>query len=229
MANQVISEKAPDGQYLQEEFRARAHLAAAAGAATPGPGAEPWLLAGLKEQEAFLESTVDYFRNGHGQETLSHAAEWMLDNFYLAQQSLRQIREDMPPASIGSCPSWPPAPYGAIRASTILRSSLWPKVMHAWIWNTCSTSSGSTRRSNRSRLASSGLCQSCCAGAFLRSWHRQPAKSPGWPLRSRNLAVRLGPPSRLCPARLPAMRSSRTVSPACAPSPTTTGVTSSRA
>ncbi len=54
------------------------------------------MLAGLKAQEAFLQSTVDSFRNGQGQETLSHAAEWMLDNFYLAQQSLRQIREDMP-------------------------------------------------------------------------------------------------------------------------------------
>ena len=86
----------PDDRYAQEEIRARAHLAAAAGAATPGPGAEPWLLAGLKAQEAFLEGTVDYFRNGQGQESLSHAAEWMLDNFYLAQQSLRQVRGDMP-------------------------------------------------------------------------------------------------------------------------------------
>ena len=96
MTDQEVSAGPPAGHYLQEEIRAQAHLAAAAGAATPGPGAEPWLLAGLKAQEAFLESTVEHFRNGQGPETLSHAAEWMLDNFYLAQQSLRQVRHDMP-------------------------------------------------------------------------------------------------------------------------------------
>src|SRR5512134_3955405 len=96
MTQQAIPESPSDDQHAQEAIRARAHLAAADGEAAPGPGANPWLLAGLKAQEAFLESTVEYFRNGQGQETLSHAAEWMLDNFYLAQQSLRQIRDDMP-------------------------------------------------------------------------------------------------------------------------------------
>ena len=66
------------------------------GEAAPGPGVNPWLLAGLKAQEALLQSTVVALRTGSGQEALSHAAEWLLDNYYLAQQSLRQIREDMP-------------------------------------------------------------------------------------------------------------------------------------
>jgi cyclic beta-1,2-glucan synthetase len=80
-----------------DKLRERAHTVAALGEAAPGPGAEPWLLAGLKAQEALLQSTVVSLRTGSsGQEALSHAAEWMLDNFYLAQQSLRQIREDMP-------------------------------------------------------------------------------------------------------------------------------------
>ena len=96
MTGQEALEEVPAGVSPQEDIRARAHLAAAAGAATPGPGAQPWLLAGLKAQEVFLESTVEHFRSGQGQETLSHAAEWMLDNFYLAQQSLRQVRGDMP-------------------------------------------------------------------------------------------------------------------------------------
>ena len=61
-----------------------------------GRGAQPWLLAGLKAQETFLQATVVFFQSAPGQQTLSRAAEWMLDNFYLAQQSLRQIREDMP-------------------------------------------------------------------------------------------------------------------------------------
>ena len=53
-------------------------------------------MADLKAQEAFLRATVVFFQSTAGQQALSHAAEWMLDNFYLAQQSLRQIREDMP-------------------------------------------------------------------------------------------------------------------------------------
>ena len=75
---------------------ARAYEAAALGEATPGLGARPWLLAGLKAQETFLQATVVFFQGVSGQQTLSRAAEWMLDNFYLAQQSLREIREDMP-------------------------------------------------------------------------------------------------------------------------------------
>ena len=79
-----------------DKLRERAHAAAVLGEAAPGPGANPWLLAGLKAQEALLQSTVVALRTGSGQEALSHAAEWLLDNYYLAQQSLRQIREDMP-------------------------------------------------------------------------------------------------------------------------------------
>ena len=66
------------------------------GEAAPGPGAQPWLLAGLKAQETFLQATVVFFQDISGQQTLTLAAEWMLDNFYLARQSLRQVREDMP-------------------------------------------------------------------------------------------------------------------------------------
>ena len=79
-----------------DTLRAQAYEAAALGDAAPGPGAQPWLLAGLKAQETFLQATVLFFQSSSGQQVLSHAAEWMLDNFYLAQQSLRQIHEDMP-------------------------------------------------------------------------------------------------------------------------------------
>ena len=86
----------PDDTVGLDTVRAQAYEAAAVGEATPGPGAQPWLLAGLKAEETFLQATVVFFQSTSGQQTLSRAAEWMLDNFYLAQQSLRQIREDMP-------------------------------------------------------------------------------------------------------------------------------------
>ena len=88
--------EAPDDTCF-DELSERAHAAAAQGEAAPGPGVNPWLLANLKAQEALLRGTVVALRTGSsGQEALSHAAEWLLDNYYLAQQSLRQIREDMP-------------------------------------------------------------------------------------------------------------------------------------
>jgi len=60
-----------------------------------GPGATPWLLAGLKEHQTALQDAVTALRSSE-QEVLSHAAEWLLDNYFLAQEALRQIREDMP-------------------------------------------------------------------------------------------------------------------------------------
>ena len=86
----------PDDAFGLDKVCAQAYEAAALGEATPGRGAQPWLLAGLKAQETLLQATVVFFQSTSGQQPLSNAAEWMLDNFYLAQQSLRQIREDMP-------------------------------------------------------------------------------------------------------------------------------------
>ena len=49
--------EAPDDARF-DELREWAHTVAALGEAAPGPGAKPWLLAGLKAQEALLQSTV---------------------------------------------------------------------------------------------------------------------------------------------------------------------------
>jgi cyclic beta-1,2-glucan synthetase len=51
----------------------------------------------LREREWLVRDATARFRDASPKEPLSYAAEWMLDNFYLVQQSLRQIREDMPP------------------------------------------------------------------------------------------------------------------------------------
>jgi hypothetical protein len=99
MAYQEITQeqtRLPDDAVDPDKVRAQAYEAAALGEAAPGSGRQPWLLADLKAQEAYLQATVVLFQSTAGQQALSRAAEWMLDNFYLAQQSLRQIREDMP-------------------------------------------------------------------------------------------------------------------------------------
>ncbi len=55
------------------------------------------LLDYLKAQESLFREALRQFGARRGKESLSDAAEWMSDNFYLVQQTCRQIREDMPP------------------------------------------------------------------------------------------------------------------------------------
>lgn len=56
------------------------------------------LLDGLPEQESVLRAAYSYLATASDvQLALSYAAEWLLDNFHLVEQALRQIREDMPP------------------------------------------------------------------------------------------------------------------------------------
>ncbi len=55
------------------------------------------LLDHLRAREMLIRDATAHFRETSAKEPLSPAAEWMLDNFYMVQQSLRQIREDMPP------------------------------------------------------------------------------------------------------------------------------------
>jgi cyclic beta-1,2-glucan synthetase len=56
-----------------------------------------WLLERLRAQKALLHKAYDYYAGASAEEfTLSYAAEWLLDNFYVVQQALRLVQEDMP-------------------------------------------------------------------------------------------------------------------------------------
>jgi cyclic beta-1,2-glucan synthetase len=74
------------------------------------PAGKPSLLNYLDEQSALLQSATQRFRETPEKESLSYAAEWMLDNFYLVQQTLRQILEDMPPEFYRQLPKLVAAP-----------------------------------------------------------------------------------------------------------------------
>ncbi|MCL4393718.1 MAG: cellobiose phosphorylase, partial [Chloroflexi bacterium] len=60
-------------------------------------GHELSLLEHLEEREQLVREATVRFGEVSAAEPLSRAAEWVLDNYYLVQQSLRQVREDMPP------------------------------------------------------------------------------------------------------------------------------------
>ncbi|HEX8991166.1 MAG TPA: hypothetical protein VF784_05760, partial [Anaerolineales bacterium] len=55
------------------------------------------LLDDLRAMGPFVREATAHFRGKSSKEPLSYAAEWMLDNYYLVEQSLRQTREDLPP------------------------------------------------------------------------------------------------------------------------------------
>nr|MBP7687213.1 hypothetical protein [Thermoflexales bacterium] len=50
----------------------------------------------LKAQEALFRAATRQLQSRSHPQSLSEAAEWLPDNFYLVQQTCRQIREDMP-------------------------------------------------------------------------------------------------------------------------------------
>jgi cyclic beta-1,2-glucan synthetase len=55
------------------------------------------ILNNLNNYQTFLQEAYKYFRGAHENRlTLSYAAEWMLDNYYIVQQTLNEIPEDMP-------------------------------------------------------------------------------------------------------------------------------------
>jgi len=61
----------------------------------PSPAPSP--LARLQTQESLLHDAYEHFaRVSEAQGLLSYEAEWLLDNFYVVQQTVRQIRESMP-------------------------------------------------------------------------------------------------------------------------------------
>src|SRR5579859_7866857 len=57
----------------------------------------PILLSQLQDQEQVLtQAYLGFAEAAERRMNLSSAAEWLLDNFYIVQQAIRQIREDLP-------------------------------------------------------------------------------------------------------------------------------------
>ena len=64
------------------------------------------ILSCLDAQEEFLEEAYRYFADQSETEfSLSQVGEWLLDNFYIVQLSLRQVRDDMPEKYYRELPS----------------------------------------------------------------------------------------------------------------------------
>src|SRR5512138_841891 len=63
------------------------------------PHRSPYNLANpnhIREMDGFLRRATAQFRKKSVEEPLSYAAEWMLDNFHLVEQSLREAAKELP-------------------------------------------------------------------------------------------------------------------------------------
>ena len=61
------------------------------------PGRRPSLLDHLQEDELLLRKAYQYLAEAsEPQRAISYASEWLLDNYYVVQRTIRQIQEDMP-------------------------------------------------------------------------------------------------------------------------------------
>ncbi|MGH2542831.1 MAG: hypothetical protein ACRDIB_08540, partial [Ardenticatenaceae bacterium] len=90
---------APNEGVVSQEATIKELARQLAGQHSVGPSSEgkPWLVEHLSEQSELFRAAYDHFSEAtQGEVVLSHAAEWLLDNFYLVQRASRQVREDLP-------------------------------------------------------------------------------------------------------------------------------------
>ncbi|MBC7870109.1 MAG: cellobiose phosphorylase, partial [Chitinophagaceae bacterium] len=97
-SEQVPPERTEQTGIAQDELEGLAkQLAKSQKAVRRSDGVKLPLLRYPERQEALLNSAQQHFAQSAEQElTLSYAGEWLLDNYYVVQQSLRQVIEDIP-------------------------------------------------------------------------------------------------------------------------------------
>ncbi len=87
-----------DTVITEKWLRELARKIAAQAVPVPNPINQNYLPVLLKSLGEYLTSVHHYFEETSGSEaSVSNTAEWMLDNFYLIEQTLRQVGEDISP------------------------------------------------------------------------------------------------------------------------------------
>ena len=84
-------------------LKSSAHQLAKSHAISRQPNRKIFLVEDLRVQEELLDQAYQHFAGAserHG--ALSYAGEWLLDNYYVVQQAIRQIHQDMPSRLLSS-------------------------------------------------------------------------------------------------------------------------------
>src|SRR5512143_2227870 len=84
----------------------------------------------LKAQEEFFRAATQQLQTRSNPQSLTKTAEWLPDNFYLIQQTCRQIREDMPAKFYRQLPKYDAGPlqgyprvYGLAQKLIVMRNA----------------------------------------------------------------------------------------------------------
>jgi cyclic beta-1,2-glucan synthetase len=93
---------------------------------SPRPQRVPSLVDRIREWEEALADAYERFCQAFDEKrALSYTAEWLLDNYYVIQQALRQVRQDMPPRYYRQLPKLAASPLqGYPRIYAVARSLL---------------------------------------------------------------------------------------------------------
>src|SRR5690348_13291485 len=95
IVNTLKPDQLKKGDFLEKP----AHQLAEDHAVIHSPAQDTRLLADLSGWKESLREAYQYFKTTSSQDLgFSRANEWMLDNFYIVEQTLRQINQDMPPS-----------------------------------------------------------------------------------------------------------------------------------
>src|SRR5688500_3837614 len=79
-------------------LEAFAHQLAVQHSVGRSPERNVYLSDSLQRWSESLKESYRFFRASDSREpVVTRAGEWMLDNFYIVEQTLRQIKEDLPP------------------------------------------------------------------------------------------------------------------------------------
>src|SRR5688572_29890384 len=94
-----------DSTFNPDVFESAAQQLAKQQLVTKHPRTSPLFLERPQQQEALLRTAYQRFANTPKvQIAPSSAAEWILDNYFLLQQTFRQIHENMPPGFYSRLP-----------------------------------------------------------------------------------------------------------------------------
>jgi len=109
----------------ETDLESLAYQLAASGTVSHRPGRRPVLLERLRDYEVLLRRAHQSFKETSEEQLTGAAVEWMLDNYYIVQQTLRQVREDMPKSYYRQLPELDTAPLkGYPRVYALARAIL---------------------------------------------------------------------------------------------------------
>ena len=104
--------------FSAERLEQHAESLAAAQRVTTTPRKGGALLARVLDNgRVLLESYRAIAQAIREERAITPAAEWLVDNYHIVDEQLREIRDDLPPAFTESCRSWLRVTSRAIRAS----------------------------------------------------------------------------------------------------------------